>query len=116
MPTWLGQTVSQAEYDRLSAHYAEQRFQRLPAQGQLCAPMVVRDTQPALRSMTDGRIYDSKSEMRKEYKRAGVEEVGTEKKTGGRDWIDERAKRKKQREGIKASLHKAHSQMGHGAV
>lgn len=80
------------------------------------APMVISDTQAALASMTDGRVYDSKSELRKEYRRAGVEEVGTEKVQPRRDWIDERAKRKKQRAEIKASLHKAHSRMGFGAV
>lgn len=80
------------------------------------APFMVSDTQPALQSMTNGQVYDSKSEMRKEYKRAGVEEVGNEKPKRGLDWIDQRAKQKKQREGIKAALHKAHSRMGFGAV
>lgn len=81
-----------------------------------CAPFTISDTQPALRSMTDGQLYDSKSEMRREYKRVGVEEVGTEKLKKGRSWAEERAYRAKQREGIKASLHKAHSRMGYGAV
>ena len=80
------------------------------------APFTISDAQPALQSMTNGKIYDSKSQMRKEYKRAGVEEVGTEKQKPGRDWIDERAKRKKQRQEVKAALHKAHSRMGFGAV
>lgn len=80
------------------------------------APFTISDIQPPLASQTNGVIYDSKSEMRKEYKRAGVVEVGTEKQKPGRDWIDERNKRKKQREAIKASLHKAHSRMGFGAV
>lgn len=116
MPTWLGQHVSQAEYDRLRAEYEERAFQRRATQGQLCAPMVIRDTQPALRSMTNGKVYDSKSEMRKEYRRAGVEEIGTEKQKPGRDWVEQKAKRKTQRDAIKASLHKAHSRMGFGAV
>jgi hypothetical protein len=115
MPTWLGQVVSQADYDRLRDEYEERWFARQSSQGQLCAPMVITDGQPALRSMTDGKIYDSKSNMRREYKRAGVEEVGTEKQIG-RTWMDEKAKRAKQRSEIKASLHKAHSQMGFGAV
>lgn len=79
------------------------------------APFTISDAQPALRSMTDGRIYDSKSEMRKEYRRAGVEEVGTEKQKPGRDWSAEKAKRAKQRQEIKGALYKAHSRMGFGA-
>jgi len=79
-------------------------------------PFTISDCQPALMSMTDGRIYDSKSEMRKEYKRAGVEEVGSEKPRQRRTWTEEREKRQKQRAEIKASLHKAHSRMGFGAV
>lgn len=116
MPRWLGINVTQAEYDRLRAHYEEVAFQRRGNQGELACPMIISDTQPALRSMTDGRIYDSKSEMRKEYRRAGVTEVGNEKQKPGRDWSEEKTKRKQQREQIKASLHRAHSRMGFGAV
>lgn len=112
---WLGCVVSEAEYQRLKAAKEEEIFMRAPSQGSLCAPMVIRDTQPDIRSMTDGKIYDSKSNLRKEYKRAGVEEIGTEKVTPGLDWAEKQAKRKKQREEIKASLHKAHSRMGYGA-
>jgi len=83
-----------------------------------CAPMVISDTQPVLQSMVTGNYHDSKSNMRKEYKQHGVEEVGNDLAANRqrRDWIDERNKRKKQREQIKASLHKAHSRMGFGAV
>ena len=116
MPMFAGVYVEQAEYDRLRAKYEEIAFQRRSSQGELACPMIISDTQPALRSMTDGRIYDSKSELRKEYRRAGVVEVGNEKQKPGRDWSEEKAKRQKQREQIKASLHRAHSRMGFGAV
>lgn len=116
MKTWLGQVVSQDEYNRLRDEYEERWFARQPTQGQLCAPMIISDGQPALRSMTDGKIYDSKSNMRREYKRAGVEEVGNEKQQRGRTWAEEKAKRAKQRGEIKAALHRAHSRMGFGAV
>lgn len=90
------------------------QFERsLPPQ----APFTVSDCQPHLQSMTDGRFYDSKSELRKEYKRAGVIEVGSET-TANRQrqsWTEKKEKRKKQREGIKASLYKAHSRLGYGA-
>jgi len=111
---FAGVYVSQDEYARLRAKYEEIAFQRKSNQGELACPMIISDTQPALRSMTDGKIYDSKSEMRKEYRRAGVVEVGNEKQKP--DWSEKKAKRKKQREQIKASLHRAHSRMGFGAV
>lgn len=109
--TWL----DPEEHARRYSDYEERAFQRRPSQGQICAPMIIRDTQPALRSMTNGKIYDSKSEMRKEYKRAGVEEVGNEKQKNGLDWSEKIDKRKKQREEIKGALYKAHSRMGFGA-
>ena len=77
------------------------------------AAMVISDTQPPLASMTNGKVYDSKSELRKEYRRAGVQEIGNEKQAPK---VKTKEDRKKQREGIKASLHKAHSRMGFGAV
>ncbi len=114
MPTFLGQTVSRAEYDRLKAHYEERAFQRQPQQGELCAPMVISDGQPAVMSMTDGKHYDSKSEMRKEYRRAGVVEVGndvqTKRATPSRD---EKNQARKSRHG---SIHRALSRIGVGAV
>jgi|GEM_PF-1968605 len=110
--TWVDADV----YDRRRADMEERAFQRRSNQGELTAPMIVTDGQPALRSMTDGKVYDSKSEMRKEYRRAGVVEVGTEKQKPGRTWTQEREKRAKQREQIKASLHMAHSRMGFGAA
>lgn len=80
-------------------------------------PFTVSDAQPHLRSMTDGKFYDSKSEMRKEYRRAGVEEVGSDLRANRqrRDWIDQTKKREKQRQEIKGALYKAHSRMGFGA-
>lgn len=113
MPTWLGQTVSQAEYNKLKDEYTERAFQRQPSQGQLACPMIISDGQPHLMSMTNGKYYDSKSEMRKEYKRAGVVEVGNDvqwkRATPSRD---ERERVKKER---KAAVGKALSQAGFGA-
>lgn len=113
MPTWLGLPVSKAEYDRLKAHGEELAFQRQPRQGELACPMFIRDSQKPLMSMADGKIYDSKSEMRKGYKRAGVEEVGNDvptKRAEPTRYEKERAK--KERRGASA---RALSQMGFGA-
>jgi ERCC4-type nuclease len=41
--------------------------------------MLNLDTMGAIRSMSDGKIYDSKSALRKQYKQAGVVEVGDDK-------------------------------------
>ncbi|WP_299830679.1 hypothetical protein [uncultured Roseobacter sp.] len=110
--TWLDAD----EYDRRYAYHEEMAFQRKTSQGELCAPMVISDTQSALQCMTNGKYYDSKSEMRKEHKRAGVVEVGNEKQSPNRHWADEKAKRAKQRQEIKGALHRAHSRMGFGAA
>lgn len=113
MPTWLGEVVSQERYDRLKAEYEERWFQRQPKQGELACPMFISDTQRPLQSMADGKIYDSKSEMRKGYKRCGVEEVGNDvptKRAEPTRYEKERAK--KERRGAAA---RALSKMGFGA-
>ncbi len=57
-------------------------FARKANQGQLCAPMIVSDScgkgVQGLQAQTDGKWYDSKSNLRREYKRADVLEVGNE--------------------------------------
>jgi hypothetical protein len=42
----------------------------------LATPMIILDTQNDIKSMADGKIYSSKSEMRKVYKQKGLIEVG----------------------------------------
>lgn len=42
------------------------------------ACMVIRDDMKPVMSMTNGKMYDAKSEIRKEYRRAGVTEVGND--------------------------------------
>lgn len=44
----------------------------------LAAPQVVSDTMNAVQSQASGKIYDSKSELRKEYKQLGMVEVGND--------------------------------------
>lgn len=104
---------SPENYERAKAHYEEQAFQRQASQGELCAPMLIGDSQKHLMSMTNGKYYDSKSEMRKEYKRAGVEEVGSDVqwKRAESSYM-EKEKAAKER---KASCAKALSQAGFGA-
>lgn len=40
--------------------------------------MVISDSINAIRSMADGRMYESKSELRKGYKAKGVVELGND--------------------------------------
>lgn len=104
--TWM----DAAAYDRLRADREERAFQRKASQGQLCAPMVITDGMPALQSQTDGRLYDSKSNLRREYRRAGVIEVGNDVPTQ-RPKADKTALRKARR----AAIGKALSYAGFGA-
>ncbi|SLN74775.1 hypothetical protein ROJ8625_04099 [Roseivivax jejudonensis] len=77
------------------------------------APFTVGDSQPHLQSMTNGKYYDSKSEMRKEYKRAGVVEVGNDvPHKRAQPSIAEKERKKRER---RASAAKALSQAGFGA-
>lgn len=108
--TWL----DPQEYDRRYAEYEERAFQRRPRQGDLCAPMILRDDMgKAVMSMTNGRHYDSKSELRKEYRRAGVIEVGNDVPMKRPEPTrDEKRRAKEKRRGAIAS---AFSKMGFGA-
>ena len=107
--TWL----DAEEYDRRYAEYEERAFQRGSNQGELCAPMVITDGMRAVQSMTDGKMYDSKSALRKEYRRAGVIEVGNDVPTKKASLSrDEKTKRRNSR---RAAIGKALSYHGFGA-
>lgn len=57
-------------------------FAKAACQGQPCAPMVLTDacgsSIEGLQSQADGKYYDSKSQLRKHYRDAGVIEVGND--------------------------------------
>lgn len=107
--TWLDAD----EYERRRAEWEERAFQRRANQGDLCTPMVIHDGMKPVQSMTNGRMYDSKSAIRQEYKRAGVVEVGTDvpKKRSEPSLYE----KKKAKEARKASIAKALSYCGFGA-
>lgn len=78
--TW----VTPEEHARRTAEREERAFQRRARQGELCAPMVISDAQGGVRglqSQVDGKFYDSKSNMRRHYKREGMVEVGNDNVT-----------------------------------
>lgn len=107
--TWL----DPAEAEDRKAFYEERAFMRRPSQGQLCAPMVIRDSTHPVQSMTNGQVYDSKSELRKEYRRAGVIEVGNDVQTKRAE--PTRDEKRKAREARRGSIARALSKMGFGA-
>lgn len=107
--TWL----DPAEYARRHANYEELAFRMRPSQGELCTPMIIADTMRPVVSMTNGQTYDAKSELRKEYRRAGVQEVGNDvpMKKAEPTRYERDAARKKRR----GSIARALSQTGFGA-
>lgn len=107
--TWL----EPDEFDRRYAEFEERAFMRGGNQGELCTPMIIPDGHKPVMSMTNGKVYDSKSALRAEYRRAGVVEVGNEvqmKKAA--PTRDEKDRAKKER---RAAAAKALSQVGFGA-
>lgn len=56
----------------------DRAFERRANQGQLCAPAVIADGMQPVKSMLDGKLYDSKATMRAHYRREGAIELGNE--------------------------------------
>jgi len=78
------------------------------ARSHLAAPMIIGDGMTPVRSMLDGKIYDSKRALRATYKAAGVTEVGN-------DVALTRPRRRPDRKGVKAAVSRAFSRAGLGA-
>ena len=80
----------------------------------LAGPMLIRDEMDRpLQSMADGRMYTSKSAMRAGYKAHGFTEVGDDKRYTK---PSSPKKPKADRKAIEASVGKAMSRAGFGAV
>jgi len=67
------------------------------------------DTMPPVQSMASGKMYDSKSAIRAEYKRLNLTEVGNDVPTAPP------APKRPRREDIKAAVGRAFSKAGLGA-
>ena len=69
--------------------------------------MIITDIQDDIKSMADGKVYSSKSQMRKAYKQAGLIEVGDQAPTSSGKHITSSSKKhvieayKKVRDGYK---------------
>ena len=103
--TWLPRD----EYERRRMDREERAWRREASQGELCAPMVITDGIPLLQSMATGRWHDSKSALRREYRRHGMVEVGNDSSltSGKRKAEPSFAERAAERERIKAAAGKA---------
>jgi hypothetical protein len=75
----------------------------------LPVPYLATDTMSPVQSMLDGKMYDSKSALRRTYKAAGVTEVGNDPAR-----LRPRAKAKIDRNAIKATLDKATARFNRG--
>lgn len=73
----------------------------------LAAPMIIRDSMDPVKGMHDGRVYDSKSQMRASYRAHGVVEVGNDSSVLN---PKPKAKRRPDRKEIRHTLNKAISQ------
>jgi hypothetical protein len=83
-----------------------------PKTSHLPSPMIIGDTMEAVQSMLDGKMYESKSALRRTYKQAGVNEVGNDSS------IMNPKPKKKPKPNMKAigdSVEKAFARAGFGA-
>jgi len=82
----------------------KKRYRHKPdRRSDLPSPMVISD-QVEVKSMVDGKVYTSKSSLRKSYREKGYVEVGNEEQKP--------PKRKSGRKGIRESVEKAFAQTG----
>lgn len=88
---------------------ADEYCRPTPNRSTLPAPHLMRDEMPPVQSMASGRMYESKSAIRAEYKRLGLTEVGNDVPTAPS------APKRPRREDIKAAVGKAFSKAGLGA-
>ena len=88
-------------------------YQRQPVQrSSLPMPMVAFDTiEGGVESMVDGKIYTSKSALRRSYKAAGVVEVGNDPQR-----FAKKERPKINRKKVKESLEKAAARVNRGDV
>ena len=78
---WPGSWVTPEELNKRLAIREERMFMRRARQGELQCPMIISDSQGGIhgvQSMADGKHYDSKSNMRRHYREAGVIEIGND--------------------------------------
>lgn len=81
----------------------------LVSRSELPAPMIVRDEMKPVQSQATGKIYDSKSAIRREYKTLGMEEIGNDPYR-----LKPRPRPKIDRQAIKRTVLKAEARFNRG--
>lgn len=89
----------------------EPKCEMTVARSHLPAPMLIRDEMDPVQSQLDGKMYDSKSSLRRTYKAAGVNEVGNDLPATPPPAPRKSVKRNE----VEASVGKALSRAGFGA-
>jgi len=79
----------------------------LAARASLACPALISDAMAPVRSMLDGRLYDSKASLRATYRAAGVTEVGNDPAIHRRS-----ARRQPDRRAIRESVGRAFARAG----
>ena len=79
----------------------------LAARASLSCPALISDAMAPVRSMLDGRLYDSKASLRATYRAAGVTEVGNDPAIHRRS-----ARRQPDRRAIRESVGRAFARAG----
>lgn len=80
-----------------------------PARSDLPCPRVMSDAMDAVQSQATGKLYDSKSAIRAEYKRLGLIEVGNDPAR-----FKPRERKKVDRQQVKTTLEKAEARFNRG--
>ena len=77
-----------------------------PARSDIAAPYLALDTMAPIKSMLDGKMYDSKAALRRTYKAAGVREIGNEVDAAVKDAAAPKSPKPPARPDLIAAYHK----------
>ena len=80
-----------------------------PQRSDLPCPSVIGDTMSAVQSQLTGKLYDSKSQLRAEYRQHGAVEVGNDPAR-----LRPKPKAKTDRKAVKDAVHKAEARFNRG--
>ena len=66
------------DLDKPWPHNCASHWRETGPRSDVAGPIVIRDGMDAIQSMADGKWYESKSAMRREYKARGYQELGND--------------------------------------
>lgn len=102
------------EYGWIKLEGGRETYRRLdlglaPQRSDLPCPRIMSDAMPPVQSMATGRMYDSKSAIRAEYKALGMVEVGNDPAR-----LRPRERKKIDRKEVKTTVEKAVARFNRG--